>query len=120
MFRRGQIAIKQPSSMKYPEYDLVLNYAVEKREQGPFVNFDLSGQVAGNPVHECFSLHGDVAYNFLQSVGLRLRKYGLRLGLERMPELHADFEKAYADLRQQLGIRPGQPVDLARFLNERP
>ncbi len=84
------------------------------------MSFELHGQIAGKPVREHFSLHGDVAYNFLHSAGLRLRKYGLRPGLAAMPELRADFEKAYADLRERLGVVPGQSVDLERVMLERP
>ncbi|MDH4563140.1 DUF5064 family protein [Pseudomonas sp. BN411] len=120
MFKPGQIAINRPPSGRSPGYELALDYEIEKREQGQYVNFELHGQIAGKPVHERFSLHRDVAYNFLHSAGLRLRKYGVMQGLARTPELHVDFEKAYADLRQRLGIAPGHPVDLDRFLQERP
>lgn len=120
MFKAGQIAISRASVGRIPAYELVLDYQLEKRERDQFVNFELHGQIGGKPVQERFSLHGDVAYNFLHSAGLRLRKYGFRPGLAAMPELRADFEKAYADLRERLGVAPGQPVDLDRFLNERP
>ncbi|WP_179061232.1 DUF5064 family protein [Pseudomonas taiwanensis] len=120
MFKVGQIAISRASVGRIPAFDLALEYDIEKRGRDPFVNFELHGQIAGKPVHERFSLHGDVAYNFLHSAGLRLRKYGFRPGLAAMPELRADFEKAYADLRERLGVVPGQPVDLDRFVLERP
>ncbi|MDA8481481.1 DUF5064 family protein [Pseudomonas resinovorans] len=120
MFKPGHIAINRPASGRSPGYELVLDYEIEKREQGQYVNFELHGQIDGKPVHERFSLHRDVAYNFLHSAGLRLRKYGVMQGLARTPELHVDFEKAYADLRQRLGIASGHPVDLDRFLQERP
>ncbi|BAN51120.1 hypothetical protein PCA10_53880 [Metapseudomonas resinovorans NBRC 106553] len=120
MFRPGRIAIKREPVGRNPAYELVLDYEIEKREFEPYVNFELSGQIAGKAVHERFSLHGDVAYNFLQSAGLRLRKHGVWPGLTAVPELHADFQKAYADLRQRLGVNPGHPVDLERFLLERP
>ncbi|WP_178119403.1 DUF5064 family protein [Metapseudomonas lalkuanensis] len=120
MFKPGRIAIKQSPSRRIPGYELALDYEIEKCPQGQFVNFEMHGQIAGNPVHERFSLHRDVAYNFLHSAGLRLRKYGVMQGLERTPELRVDFEKAYADLRRRLGVEPGHPVDLDRFLLDRP
>jgi hypothetical protein len=109
-FKVGPIAIRQDSVGRIPAYELALDYQLEKREKGQFVSFELHGQIAGKPVREHFSLHGDVAYNFLHSAGLRLRKYGFRPGLAAMPELRADFEKAYADLRERLGVVPGQSV----------
>lgn len=120
MFKIGQIAINRASVGRIPAYELVLDYQLEKREKDQFVNFELQGQIAGVPVFEAFSLHGDVAYNFLHSAGLRLRKYGFRPGLAVTPELRADFKKAYADLRGRPGVIPGQPVGLDRFVNERP
>ncbi|AOE87992.1 DUF5064 family protein [Pseudomonas sp. TCU-HL1] len=120
MFKPGKIAIKQSPIGRSSGYERALDYETENREQGQLVNFELNGQIGGEPVHERFSLHRDVAYNFLQSAGLRLRRYGFRSGLARMPELRADFERVYADLRQRLGVEPDHPVDLERFLHERP
>ncbi|GAC1029839.1 hypothetical protein thsps21_06660 [Pseudomonas sp. No.21] len=92
-----------------------MEYQLRQRDRETYVHVDLRGEVTGRGLHERFALHGDVAYNVLQSACRRLRRHGFADHCG-----HAwDYERVFADLRRQLHAAPGMPVDLARFLLDR-
>lgn len=78
--------------------------------------FHLHGSVGQVAVDERFRMHRDVAFNFLQRIGQRLRQRGLRVARAPLFGLHADYDPMFEDLRRQLHCQPGEPIDLERFL----
>ncbi len=116
MFKPGHVEVERAPLGAHPGYHLSLDYSVRRSEVGTYVDFQLEGEVAGRVVHEAFSLHRDVAYNFMQNVGRCLRKHGLKPRQAPLFVFHGDYDRMFADLRAQLGARPGEPVDLQRFL----
>ena len=77
MFRPGHLEIVRDPVGPWPGYHIDLDYEVEQRDWGTYVRFDLRGDISGRSFQECFELHRDVAYNFLQSACRRLRHHGL-------------------------------------------
>ncbi|MGA6103803.1 DUF5064 family protein [Pseudomonas solani] len=119
MFRPGHLEIIRDPVGPWPGYHIDLDYEVEQRDWETYVRFDLRGEIDGRPFQECFELHRDVAYNFLQSACRRLRHHGLEPHLMVPLAGHRDHERVFADLREKLHAEPGTPVDLERFLLER-
>ncbi len=119
MFRPGHVDVRREPLPGEPGYELSLDYQVCRDDHGCHVDFELEGEVAGRPVHERFSLRRDVAYNFLQSAGRRLRRRGIKPEHPALFAFHEDFDQVFADLRSQLRADPGEPVDLERFLLDR-
>ncbi|MBD9427203.1 DUF5064 family protein [Pseudomonas sp. PDM15] len=119
MFRPGHVELRREPAPGEPGFQLSLEYRVCRDEDGCHVDFELDGDVAGQPVHDGFSLRRDVAYNFLQSAGRCLRRRGIKPAHPALFAFHEDYNRVFADLRRQLRADPGEPVDLERFLLDR-
>ncbi len=119
MFTPGHAEVSRPASSAFPGYHLILDYHVEGSDPKPeWACFHLHGQVDQTPVDDRFSMHRDVAFNFLQRIGQCLRKHGLHLHRDVLFGFHAVYDPLFEDLRDQLHGMPGEPVDLDRFLND--
>jgi len=117
MFKPGQVEVSQLPSETVPGYQLTLDYHVEGEAAVPeWACFHLHGSVGQVAVDERFRMHRDVAFNFLQRIGQRLRQRGLRVARAPLFGLHADYDPMFEDLRRQLRCQPGEPIDLERFL----
>jgi len=117
MFKPGQVEVSQLPSETAPGYQLTLDYHVEGEAAVPeWACFHLHGSVGQVAVDERFRMHRDVAFNFLQRIGQRLRQRGLRVARAPLFGLHADYDPMFEDLRRQLHCQPGEPIDLERFL----
>ncbi|GAB6388561.1 DUF5064 family protein [Stutzerimonas marianensis] len=120
MFRPGHAEVSRPATQGYPGYHLVLDYHVEGEGEKPeWACFHLHGEVDRQPIDEQFSMHRDVAFNFLQRIRRCLRRRGVRLHADVVFGFHAVYDPLFEDLRQQLHGMPGDPVNLERFLRER-
>lgn len=120
MFRPGNLEVIRDPVGHWAGYRIDLAYEVEQREWETYVRFDLKGEIDGRSFHECFELHRDVAYNFLHSACRCLRRHGFEPRLMLPLVQHREYERVFADLREKLHAVPGTPVDLERFLLERP
>lgn len=119
MFKPGHVEIERVAIGRQPGYRLNLDYAVSRRDNGTYVHFDLDGEVGGRPLHDSFELHRDVAYNFLHVAADCLRRRGIPLpGQAMLFGAHRDYDRLFADLRRQLDVHSGEPIDLERFLRE--
>lgn len=119
MFRPGHLDIRSEALGAFPAYRFDLDYALRQDDDGPYVHFDLVGEVSGQPFQDRFRLHRDVAYNFLHRACRCLRRHGLAPGALEPLAHHRDYVRVFDDLRAQLHAAPGTPVDLERFLRER-
>ena len=119
MFRPGHAEVSRLASPGLPGFHLVLDYHVEGPENKPeWACFHLHGHVDETPIDEQFSMHRDVAFNFMQRIHQCLRKRDVSLHADVLFGFHADYDPLFEDLRHQLHGTPGEPVDLDRFLRE--
>lgn len=119
MFRPGQLEYHSLSASGKPGYHLQLDYRVEGTPDAPqWACFHLRFEAGALQVDEQFRMHRDVACNFLQRVRQCLRRHGVPVGADILFGLHGIYDPLFEDLRRQLCYRPGEPVDLDRFLRE--
>ncbi|MBA1273691.1 DUF5064 family protein [Pseudomonas azotifigens] len=119
VFRPGHVEVSRPASAGFPGYHLILDYHVEGAEPKPeWACFHLHGVADQTPVDERFSMHRDVAFNFLHRIRQCLLQHGVHLHTDVLFGFHAVYDPLFEDLRHQLHGMPGEPVDLERFLRE--
>ncbi len=119
MFRPGHAEVSRPASKGFPGYHLVLDYHVEGAEQQPeWACFHLHGEVDRMTIDDQFSMHRDLAVNFLQRIRQCLQKHGVLLHHDVLFGFHGIYDPLFEDLRRRLHGMPGEPVDLERFLRD--
>ncbi|WP_405120296.1 DUF5064 family protein [Pseudomonas leptonychotis] len=81
-------------------------------QEGPMLHMRLIGEVQDRHFEEEFELHRDVAFNFA-SVATRIAaKHGLPPNASPIMRSHDEYDKVFADIRQQLHATSGEPVNL--------
>jgi hypothetical protein len=119
VFRPGQLEYHSLSASGKPGYHLQLDYRVEGTPEAPqWACFHLRFEAGATLVEEQFRMHRDVACNFLQRVRQCLRRHGVPVDADILFGLHGIYDPLFEDLRRQLCYRPGEAVDLDRFLRE--
>ena len=112
MFEPGHLHITraplQPSDFGY---DLHIRYEVsENPEHGKCMHFSMQGEVAGNTFEDEFELPRDMAYNFAHNASLIAKKHGMPTIAVLPLAMHEEYDRMFKDVRDQLGIEPGEPV----------
>ncbi|AGA84885.1 DUF5064 family protein [Stutzerimonas stutzeri] len=119
VFRPGNLQVRDLPSADRPAYRLLLDYRVEDGVAVPrWAYFHLRGEVGQIVVDEQFRMHRDVACNFLQKIRQCLRQHGAPVRSDVVFGFHRLYDPLFEDLRRQLRIRSGEPVDLERFLRD--
>lgn len=114
MFEPGHLhRANNLATAELPTFSVDLYYEVRQDAvEGPMLHMRLQGQVAGKPFEEVFELHRDTAFNFA-SVATRLaQKHGMPTNQGLIMRSHAEYDQMFEDIRNKLGARSGEPINL--------
>ena len=96
-----------------PQYSIDVFYEVRRDpKEGMLLHFKMSGQVAGRTFVEEFDMHRDTAFNFASLLARAAVKHGLPANESLIMRGHAEYDAMFADIREKLGTKPGDPVNL--------
>ena len=117
MFRPGHLSrIDVPHGCSSQHFACDIRYRIRNDAQrGQLLQVSMSGAVDGKPFAEDFELHRDLAYNVFSRVARIAARNGLYLSAGPVLHGRADFDAMFADIRDKLGLRPGERIDLRRL-----
>ncbi len=91
-------------------YDIKIDYqVVQDPKEGKSMQFDMHGQINKKDFKETFILPKDMAYNFAHYAFRLAVKHGIPSTANILP-MHEHYNKMFSDVKEQLGIKPGDPV----------
>lgn len=116
-FKPGQLHIERhaltPTDVSY---DLCIDYEVSQDPKlGKGMLFTLHGSIQGKEVNEPFFLPKDEAYNFASNVTKIAERYGIPKALSSIGSSHKHYDAMFADVREQLHMKPGDPIKTELF-----
>ncbi|KAA8695842.1 Acetyl-CoA carboxylase alpha subunit [Pseudomonas caricapapayae] len=98
----------QPTDISY---DIHLSYEVnEDPKDGTCVHFTMKGEINGKPFEEQFQLTRDLAFNFAHDASRIAIRHGLPNSASLPIAQHKDYDRMFADIRDKLHVRSGEPV----------
>lgn len=116
-----QVTIHSTHGLDRQQYVIRLSYRVENAaSRDAVVKFELDGEIDGRPFNDGFELPGDLAFNFAGSATRILRRHGLRVCSGPVLRFRKEHDRVFDDLRHQLRVEPGTPVDLQRMASLAP
>ena len=71
--------------------------------------------IQGKDMRETFFLPKDQAYNFASNVTKIAEKYGIPKAHSQIGSIHKHYDLMFEDMREQLNMKSGDPVDLKNF-----
>ena len=96
-----------------PEFSIDVFYeARHDPAEGAMMHFRVSGQIAGREFSEEFDMHRDTAFNFATLIAKKVVKHGLPANASPIMRAHQEYDAMFADIRDKLGIKPGDPINL--------
>lgn len=117
MFTPGHLHrdnLDRPEGLRLaPSFSVDFYYDIRQdASEGSMLHMRLVGDVDGRHFEESFELHRDVAFNFA-SVATRIAaRHGLPPNCSPVMRGHDEYDKVFADIRNRLHIKPGEPVNL--------
>ena len=116
-FEPGHLHIERHAlNDKDVSYDIKLEYKVEQDpKKGKGMQFRMHGTIQGKPVDEPFFLPKEEAYNFASNVTKIAEKYGIPKAMSSIGSIHKHYDLMFEDVRVQLDMKSGEPVDLKSF-----
>lgn len=77
----------------------------------------MEGEIDGRPFAEECELHRDMAFDFLNALTRIAVRNGLHPRFGPVLREHGEYDAMFRDIRDKLGLRPGDPVDLGHLPN---
>lgn len=116
-FTPGHLHIERHALHKNDvSYDLNIDYEVAKDpKQGKGMLFKLHGSVEGKALDESFYLPKEQACNFASNVTKILEKNGIPKAQSSLGSNHKYYDKIFEDVRVQLDMKSGDPVNPEHF-----
>lgn len=103
-----------------PQYNIDVFYEVRRDpKEGMLMHFKLVGEVSGQSFTEEFDMHRDTAFNFASRVAKAAVKHGVPANSSLIMRGHAEYDAMFADIRDKLGVQPGDPVNLDNVEKDR-
>jgi hypothetical protein len=97
-------------------YDLHIDYEVAQDPKiGKGMQFTMHGTIQGKEMSEGFFLAKEEAYNFASNVTKIAEKYGIPKAMSSIGSVHKHYDAMFADVREQLAMKPGDPVNPEHF-----
>ncbi|WP_068830090.1 DUF5064 family protein [Pseudomonas sp. BMS12] len=94
-------------------YSVDLFYEVRRDpSEGPMMHFRMQGHIAGKAFTDEFELHRDTAFNFASVASRVAAKHGLPTNHSLIMRGHDEFDRMFEDIREKLGGKPGDTVNL--------
>jgi len=121
MFTPGHLHRSNPcGDAQVQPYSIDVFYEVRHDPQeGTLMHFKLMGEVAGQPFVEEFAMHRDTAFNFASRVAKAAAKHGLPVEATLIMPSHAEYNAMFDDIRDQLGVHPGERVNMDNVEKDR-
>lgn len=96
-----------------PAFNVDIYYEVRHDpKEGQMLKFEMLGQVSGKAFEEKFELHRDTAYNFASAITRTAHKHGIPINHSLIMRNHKDYDNVYADIRNILDLKSGEPINL--------
>lgn len=116
-FKPGHLHIERHALTKDDvSYNLCLDYEVGKNANGEKgIQFTMHGSIQGKDIKETFFLPKAEAYNFANNVTKIAEKYGIPKTHSQIGSVHKHYDLMFEDIRKQLDMKSGDPVDLKNF-----
>jgi hypothetical protein len=113
MFTPGHLhRISTPGNPGIPEYNIDVFYEVRRDpKEGTLMHFKMVGHVSGREFIEEFDMHRDTAFNFASRVAKAAVKHGVPANASLIMRGHAEYDAMFEDIRDKLGVQPGEPVN---------
>jgi hypothetical protein len=117
MFEPGHLHIERHALDKNDvSYNVHLDYEVSTNPKGvKGIQFTLHGSMQGKDMSETFFLPKEEAYNFANNVTKIAGKYGIPPEKIAIGSAHKYYDLMFEDIRTQLEMKSGDPVNLERF-----
>nr|WP_180204323.1 DUF5064 family protein [Pseudomonas sp. SbOxS1]NYU04186.1 DUF5064 family protein [Pseudomonas sp. SbOxS1] len=97
-------------------YNVKLDYEVSKNDKGEKgIQFTMHGSIQGKDMSETFFLPKEEAYNFARDVTRIAEKYGIPKTHSQIGSIHKHYDLMFEDIRQQLNMKSGDPVNPEHF-----
>lgn len=97
-------------------YNVHLDYEVSKNSKGEKgIQFTLHGSMQGKSMTESFFLRKEEAYNFANNVTKIAEKYGIPKTHSQIGSVHKHYDLMFEDIRKQLDMKSGDPVNIEHF-----
>jgi len=114
MFTPGHLnRTSTPGNPEAPEYNIDVFYEVRRDpKEGMLMHFKMVGEVSGRNFTEEFDMHRDTAFNFASRVAKAAVKHGVPANASLIMRGHSEYNAMFEDIRDKLGVQPGDPVNL--------
>jgi hypothetical protein len=117
MFEPGHLHIERHAlTPDDVDYNVNVDYEVSKNDKGEKgIQFTMHGSIEGKDLKEPFFLPKEEAYNFASNVTKIAEKYGIPKEKIAIGSSHEHYDLMFEDIRQQLNMKSGDPIDLEKF-----
>jgi hypothetical protein len=117
MFEPGHLHIERHAlTPDDVSYNVSVDYEVSKNAKGEKgIQFTMHGSIQGKELKEPFFLPKAEAYNFASNVTKIAEKYGIPKEKIAIGSSHEHYDMMFEDIREQLDMKSGDPVDLEKF-----
>ncbi|WLG89213.1 DUF5064 family protein [Pseudomonas cucumis] len=116
-FEPGHLHIERHALTKDDvSYNVHLDYEVtQDPKKGKGILFTMHGSMQGKDMSETFFLPKEEAYNFANNVTKIAEKYGIPKTHSQIGSDHRHYDLMFEDIRKQLDMKSGDPVNLENF-----
>ena len=116
-FEQGHLHIERHALNKEDvSYNLCIDYELATDpKDGKGMQFTMHGTIQGKEMTETFFLPKDQAYNFASNVTKIAEKYGIPKDKSSIASIHKPYDEMFEDVRSQLDMKSGDPVDIERL-----
>ncbi|NMX94338.1 MULTISPECIES: DUF5064 family protein [unclassified Pseudomonas] len=91
-------------------YDLCIDYEVSQDpKEGKGMLFKMHGTIEDKPVNESFFLAKDLAFDFARHATRIAHDHGLP-ATASVVTMHKYYDAMFKDVRDQLDVKPGDPI----------
>ena len=80
--------------------------------EGMLMHFKLTGDLDGKTFSDEFDMHRDTAFNFASLIAKAMVKQGFPANISPIMRNHVEYDAMFNDIRDKLGAKPGEPVNL--------
>lgn len=84
----------------------------EDPKEGKMLHLRMEGELDGKHFADECELHRDVAYDFMRAIAHIAVRNGFTPRLGPVLREHGEYDAMYADIRERLDLRPGDPINL--------
>ncbi|MCU9947773.1 DUF5064 family protein [Pseudomonas sp. PDM13] len=112
-FEPGHLHIERHALNEHDfSYNLCIDYEVTTDpKEGKGMLFTVHGSIFDKELKESFFLPKDLAYNFASNITKIAEKYGIPKAMSSIGSMHKHYDAMFEDVRAQLNMKSGDPVN---------